>query len=299
MISKPNKRDLMLILAGAGLFAIAVVVGLMVGKKRNRSEIQATGQLISRGQLLYQGMCASCHGPDGRGDGISARNMISQPRDFSLRTWKTNIDLDSIKKVVVQGIPGTLMPGVKNGLSEPDLDALANHVLKLADQTPPQIGKVFSKPEQIARDAGFVLLSRNNAPVLQLEDESGNKIKLSDFRGKTIMIHFWGVQCPHCLKEMKALMALEKSFQGKSFAMLNVCVDEQDAKSAQDTANKFAPGIKVLVESSGIGLAHYEVQALPAFWFIDGDGKTFARSTGAKDWASNECRKFIENLLSN
>jgi peroxiredoxin len=201
--------------------------------------------------------------------------------------------------VIVEGIPGTVMPGIKNALTEPDLDALAKHVLKLADQNLSPSMKVVSTTDQIAIDAGFVLVANNPAPLLQLEDEQGNKLKLSDYKDKTVMLHFWGVQCPHCLKEMQSLLKLEKSFQGKSFVVLHVCTDEEDAKVAQQIASKYASGIKVVVETSGIGLARYEVQTLPAFWLIGKEGRTIARSTGARDWASKPCRIFIESLTPN
>lgn len=283
----------------AGLFAIAVVGGLLIGKKRSTSGITTSAQSDTRGPFLYQGMCASCHGSEGRGDGVSAQNLKSAPRDFSLRPWKTLVDLPSIKKVIVEGIPGTVMPGIKNALSESDLDSLAKHVLKLAYQEASPTEKVLSGAEKFAIETGFVLLQGNPAPLLQLEDEQGNKLKLSDYKGKIVMLHFWGVQCPHCLKEMQSLLELEKSFQGKSFVVLHVCTDEEDAKVAQQIASKYAPGIKIAVETSGIGLARYEVQTLPAFWVIGSGGRTLARSTGAKDWASNACLTFIESLIPN
>ena len=299
MSQMPAKGNSVLIAIMVGLFAIAVVGGLLIGKKRSILKTPAPEQSSSRGPFLYQGMCASCHGPEGRGDGVSAQNLKNAPRDFSLRPWKTLIDLPSIKKVIVEGIPGTVMPGIKNALTEPDLDALAKHVLKLADQNPSLNMKVFSKTEQLATDAGFVLVANSPAPLLQLEDEQGNKSKLSDYKDKTVMLHFWGVQCPHCLKEMESLLKIEKSFQGKSFVVLHVCTDEDDAKVAQQIASKYAPGIKIVVETSGIGLARYEVQTLPAFWLVGIEGRTLARSTGARDWASNACLTFIESLIPN
>jgi mono/diheme cytochrome c family protein/thiol-disulfide isomerase/thioredoxin len=297
MSQMPAKGNSVLIATMVGLFAIAVVGGLLIGKKRSILKTPAPEQSASRGLFLYQGMCASCHGSEGRGDGVSAQNLKSAPRDFSLRPWKTLVNLLSIKKVIVEGIPGTVMPGIKNALAEPDLDALAKHVLKLSDQNPSLSMKVVSATDQIAIDAGFVLVANNPAPLLQLEDEQGNKSKLSDYKDKTVMLHFWGVQCPHCLKEMQSLLELEKSFHGKSFVVMHVCTDEDDAKVAQQIASKYAPGIKIVVETSGIGLARYEVQTLPAFWLIGSGGLTLARSTGAKDWASSSCKSFIANQI--
>lgn len=180
MSQMPLRGNWIFVATMVGLFAFAVLGGLWIGKKRSTSETQTVAQSTSRGQFLYQGMCASCHGSEGRGDGVSAQNFKSAPRDFSLRPWKTLINLPSIKEVIVDGVPGTVMPGIKNALSESDLDALANHVLKLAGQNPSATGKGFSKTDQLASDAGFVLVTNNPAPLLQLEDEKGNKCKLSD-----------------------------------------------------------------------------------------------------------------------
>jgi len=279
-----------------GLFAIAIVGGWLIGKKINTSRTPAITQ-SSNGSFLYQGMCASCHGSEGKGDGVSAQSLKISPRDFSIRPWKTLIDLPSIKKVIIEGIPGTLMPGIKNALSNSDLDSLANHVLMLAYQDASPYEKVFSKAEKLAIEAGFVFLPSNPAPLLQLEDDQGAKLKLSDYKGKTVMLHFWGVQCPHCLKEMQSLLELEKAFREKSFVMLHVCTDEEDAKTAQQVAEKYAPGIKIVVETSGIGLARYEVQTLPAFWLIGKDQHTLARSTGSRDWTSKPSQSFIESLI--
>lgn len=299
MSQTPAKGNWIFMATFAGLFIIAVVGGLLIGKKRSISGIATSAQADSRGPFLYQGMCASCHGSEGRGDGVSAQNLKSAPRDFSLRPWKKPIDLPSIKKVIVEGIPGTLMPAIKNTLSETDLDSLAKHVLKLANQGASPTEKVLSESEKLAMETGFVLLQGNPAPLLQLEDEQGEKLKLSDYKDKLVMLHFWGVLCPHCLKEMQALCELEKSFRGKPFVMLHVCTDEDDVKVAQQIASKYAPGIKVVVETSGIGLARYEVQTLPAFWLVGKEGRTIARSTGARDWASKPCRIFIESLIPN
>ncbi|NBS91404.1 cytochrome c, partial [bacterium] len=160
MSQMPAKGNSVLITTMVGLFVIAVLGGLLIGK-RSTPKNPSPEQSSSRGQFLYQGMCASCHGSEGRGDGVSAQNLKSAPRDFSLRPWKTLIDLPSIKKVIVEGIPGTVMPGIKNALPESDLDSLATHVLKLADQNPSSTMKVFSKTDQLASDAGFVLVTNS------------------------------------------------------------------------------------------------------------------------------------------
>lgn len=67
----PAKGNSVLIATMVGLFAIAVLGGLLIGKSTPKNP--SPEQSASRGEFLYQGMCASCHGPEGRGTGSLPR----------------------------------------------------------------------------------------------------------------------------------------------------------------------------------------------------------------------------------
>jgi mono/diheme cytochrome c family protein len=55
---------------------------------------------------IYANQCAMCHGPQGRGDGVSASALAVKPRDYSDAAWQASITDDDIKKIIVLGGKG-------------------------------------------------------------------------------------------------------------------------------------------------------------------------------------------------
>jgi peroxiredoxin len=65
-----------------------------------------------------------------------------------------------------------------------------------------------------------------DAPDFNFTDFNGKKRKLSDFRGKYVLIDFWGVWCPACIEEMPYLKAAYSRFQSRGFEILGMDTDE-------------------------------------------------------------------------
>ncbi|HZZ80563.1 MAG TPA: c-type cytochrome [Gemmataceae bacterium] len=246
----------------------------------------------STGALLYQVHCASCHGPEGRGDGSMAGNQ--RPRDFAARPWRFEPTPDSIKHVTRVGIPGAAMPAFGSSLSATDIDALAEHVHHLATQSPAK-EEVPSENERLLRDAGFTDLRGAQPPPLTLTTSAGKTITLADLRSKLAILHFWGTGCVHCVKEIPPLQQLEKSRPG--LVCLHVCTDEDVPAAAQKSLDRFAKDAVACTDTTGLGLARYEIHALPTAWLIAPDGKAIAKSTGARDWQSPAVLKLLDRWL--
>jgi thiol-disulfide isomerase/thioredoxin len=246
--------------------------------------------------MLFGIYCASCHGPDGRGDGPSAAGIKPPPRDFALRPWRYPVTKESIQTVILDGIPGTAMAANRAAIATSDVDGLVEYTYRLATLRPPVTPQLTPKGEML-RDAGFTDLQGTLPPQLTLVDATGKEMKLADQQGKLVLLHFWGANCPHCLKEMPALKALEVELAERGFSVLHVCTDLDDANEAQTVADRFVPGLKIYTESSGLGLARFEVQALPCVWLIAPDGNAIGRSMGARDWSAVALRSLLEEWL--
>lgn len=65
------------------------------------------------------------------------------------------------------------------------------------------------------------------APDFQLVDLDSKPVKLSDFRGKTVLLNFWATWCGPCVSEMPALERLSQQYQKEGLVVLGVAVDEQ------------------------------------------------------------------------
>lgn len=88
----------------------------------------AAVDLEARGAEVFATHCASCHGPEGRGDGVAAKGLDPAPADLRARPRPAHLRGIPRRQIIEEGRPGTAMVGWKNVLSEEDLDAVYDHV---------------------------------------------------------------------------------------------------------------------------------------------------------------------------
>jgi thiol-disulfide isomerase/thioredoxin len=67
------------------------------------------------------------------------------------------------------------------------------------------------------------------APEIEGEDFNGQRFKLSDYRGKVVVVTFWASWCRYCLEKFPHEQALVQRYQGRPFAFLGVNNDEDHA----------------------------------------------------------------------
>lgn len=94
---------------------------------------------LEQGRALYAvAGCVSCHGPDGHGDGSSAAQLKSPPRDFrDVAAFKNGRTVDDIAVTIANGLlrNGVQMPGFPQ-LTDQERESLALFVISLGDQAP-------------------------------------------------------------------------------------------------------------------------------------------------------------------
>src|SRR6516165_6549200 len=75
--------------------------------------------------------------------------------------------------------------------------------------------------------------SKTPAPNWQLSDVDGKPVKLSDFKGKVIILDFWATRCPPCRAEIPGFVAIQKKYADKGFTVIGVSLDKQGAFSGE------------------------------------------------------------------
>ena len=110
----------------------------------------------------------------------------------------------------------------------------------------------------------------------ELKDIEGKSVKLSDYRGKTVVLNFWATWCPPCKKEMPDFDLLDKELKKTKDAVLlavNMTDGKRDTKSKVESfikENNF--GMRVLLDTEGKAAKLYEIRWLPTTLVVDGKG---------------------------
>lgn len=105
-----------------------------------------------------------------------------------------------------------------------------------------------------------------------LRASSGQNIKLSEQRGKVVMINFWATWCAPCREEMPHLNKLHEQYRKAGFVLLGVNVDDK-AAAAEAMARELKIVFPVLFDTDKQVSRRYDVDAMPSTLLIDRDGK--------------------------
>lgn len=140
-------------------------------------------------------------------------------------------------------------------------------------------------------------------PDLTFEDASGQPKKLSDFRGKTVLVNLWATWCVPCRREMPALDALQTKLGGKDFEVVAINIDTRDPDKPRNflkEANLTTLGYfsdqkaKVFQDLKNIGKA----LGMPTSVLVDAKGCEIANIAGPAEWASDDAIKLVKAALA-
>ncbi len=117
-------------------------------------------------------------------------------------------------------------------------------------------------------------------------NENGKEMKLSDYKGKVILLNFWATWCPPCRKELPDLSTLSTELNGKDFKLIGVSVDDN-----QEVLNNFLKTNKlsytVLFEPNELvqkymSAAGQNQNVVPQTYIIDKNGKVVEAIMGSR-----------------
>jgi thiol-disulfide isomerase/thioredoxin len=135
-------------------------------------------------------------------------------------------------------------------------------------------------------------------PDLAFDDGDGKPKKLSDWRGRTVLVNLWATWCVPCRREMPALDGLQAKLGGPDFQVVAVNIDTRDPdkpKSFLKEANLTRlgyftdPKAKVFQDLKSVGRA----LGMPTSVLVDGQGCEIGTIAGPADWASDDAVKLI------
>jgi len=159
-------------------------------------------------------------------------------------------------------------------------------------KTPQSLGELRQRGEQASLDRSSLILSFSRgrfldkdaevnadittpypgyrAPEFTLEDLEGNWVRLSDFRGKPVLLNFWATWCPPCRKEVPDLQKFHEEF-GDKIVLLGINWGEA-LEEVKDFVNRYGVSYTNVMDKDGKFFVLYALTGLPTSYWIDEQG---------------------------
>jgi peroxiredoxin len=134
------------------------------------------------------------------------------------------------------------------------------------------------------------------APDFTLHDLSGNPVRLSEMRGKVVLLNFWATWCPPCREEVPSLVSLQEKMAGTAFVMLTVAVDDSGATAVEKFFRKTGKRLPTVLDPDSHVSRQYGVSGIPETFIIDKQGNVVKKMVGALDWGAPNMVAYLQGL---
>lgn len=134
------------------------------------------------------------------------------------------------------------------------------------------------------------------APDFALKSDSGENLRLSEFRGEVVMINFWASWCGPCRQEMPLLDELYAQYQPMGFTILGVNVEE-DSTKARKMLGDAPVNFPVLFDNDSEVSKLYNVVAMPSTVLVDRSGNVRYLHQGYKPGYEEAYQQQVRALI--
>jgi peroxiredoxin len=124
---------------------------------------------------------------------------------------------------------------------------------------------------------------RPPAPDFELADIDGNRYKLSDLRGKVVIVNFWATWCPPCRQEMPSMQRAWEQLREERILMLAINVGEDEDSVFMFTADTPIE-FPLLLDPDGKATKQWPVIGLPSTFAVDREGRIAYQAIGGREW---------------
>ena len=124
----------------------------------------------------------------------------------------------------------------------------------------------------------------NNEKITSYLDLDGNEVKISDYKGKRVLVNYWATWCTPCLKEMPSMEKAQEALNNENYVFLFATTDDLDKIKNFKKNNSYNFNF---LQFRGT-LDKLNIYALPATFIYNSKGEMAKRIDGATEWDSKE-----------
>ncbi|RRJ65139.1 TlpA family protein disulfide reductase [Paenibacillus oralis] len=134
------------------------------------------------------------------------------------------------------------------------------------------------------------------APDFTLMDLEGNPVKLSDFKGKRVLLNFWATWCPPCRVEMPHMQKFYEDYESEDVVILgvNMTLTEENPDGVQNFVKDEQLTFPIVLDKEGDALQTYQVIAYPTTYLLDSTGVIREKFMGAINYEIME--KYVAEI---
>ena len=133
------------------------------------------------------------------------------------------------------------------------------------------------------------------APDFSLLDMDGNVYRLSDYRGRVVIVNFWATWCPPCREEMPSMQRGWEQLRSEGILMVGINVGEDEDTIFQFTAD-YPVEFPLLMDSDSSVTGQWPVRGLPTTFVVDPAGRLVYRAIGSREWDDPDLLALIRAL---
>jgi thiol-disulfide isomerase/thioredoxin len=122
------------------------------------------------------------------------------------------------------------------------------------------------------------------APDFELKvlDTKDKTLKLSDFKGKAVLVNFWATWCDPCKVEMPWLVDFQKKYGPEGFQIVGIAMDDTDEKTIASFAHKMGINYPIVMGTEKVADLYGGVDGMPTLFFVSKSGKIVDHELGLR-----------------
>jgi thiol-disulfide isomerase/thioredoxin len=136
-------------------------------------------------------------------------------------------------------------------------------------------------------------------PEISITDAGGAAHKLSEWKGKVVLVNLWATWCAPCKREMPSLSRLQAKLGGADFTVLPVSLDRGGADKPQHyLKSSKLDNLPLYLDGANALLQTLTAPGLPLSVLLDREGREVARMAGPAEWDSAEAETLIKEIIA-
>jgi peroxiredoxin len=153
------------------------------------------------------------------------------------------------------------------------------------------------RPVQSADQTLTPLEGRPQAPEFELENTNGEPVRLSDFRGKPLIVNFWATWCPPCRAEMPSMQRAWGQVQAEGIGLIAINVGE-DAETIAQFTSEYPVAFPLPMDTDSKVVQAWPVKGLPTTFVVDPEGRLAYQAEGEREWDDPALLNLVRALKS-